>query len=266
MNRELANNGERMVPEETYHETFREHVMRYRFACGLVKGLRVLDLACGEGYGSNALNEVAKSVVGVDISEECVRHAHAKYGIRTLVGSAEAIPLKDATLDAVVSFETIEHVPDPATFVQEISRVLTERGIAIVSTPNKQVYNQLSAPNPHHCSEMTPEEFTSLLGVHFKQVIVYGQRGLRLPIHRWEKFGHDLFGRAVKKIARTAISLTYHQSDRWKNDSSATRKALLSRMSAAPSLGLRHCDDFWPRELRQPSDQNPVYLIAVCRK
>src|SRR4051794_25160393 len=136
----LDNTGERMVPEASNGGTFWEHIERYRFSLPYVRGKRVLDIACGEGYGSAALLKGgAKAVTGVDVAEEACAHAREKYGVNAIVGSAEAIPLPDASVDVVVSFETIEHVPNMNAFMAECHRVLVPGGRIIISTPNLPV-------------------------------------------------------------------------------------------------------------------------------
>ena len=101
---------------------------RYRFAKDFVRGKRVLDIACGEGYGAAALAKAgASSVVGVDVSADVCDHALRKYGLDARPGDAQAIPLPDRSIDLVVSFETIEHVDDPNVFVRECARVLVNR-------------------------------------------------------------------------------------------------------------------------------------------
>ena len=166
--------GERMIPESADLFTFWEHVYRYAFACSFVKGKRVLDVACGEGYGSAALqNAGAASVVGVDVSEDVCFHARSKYGIDAKPGSAENIPLGDSSVDVVVSFETIEHVPHPDRFLDECVRVLAPGGRLIISTPRKGVFEHV---NPYHCSEMTEEEFTAAVQSRFRDCRFYTQR------------------------------------------------------------------------------------------
>jgi len=171
------NNGERMVPELTPAETFWEHVYRYAFASQYVGGKRILDIACGEGYGSAALmRSGAREVIGVDISADACAHAKKKYGIDARQGSGEQIPLEERSVDVIVSFETIEHVPDPYRFLDECARVLVPGGVLVISTPNKGIYLSNLAPNPHHCSEMTQEEFSSALRERFRGIEFYTQR------------------------------------------------------------------------------------------
>lgn len=171
------NAGERMIPEIYGGFTFWEHVYRYAFASRFVKGRRVLDIACGEGYGAAALQKAgAIHVIGIDISESVCLHARKKYGLDARPGTGEQIPLQDSSVDVVVSFETIEHVANPNRFLDECLRVLTAGGMLIISTPNKGIYaGPGGAQNPHHCSEMTEEEFSSALLSRFRDCQFYTQ-------------------------------------------------------------------------------------------
>jgi len=167
---------ERMVPEDAHARIFWEHIGRYRFARRFVRGKRVLDVACGEGYGAAGLAKAgAASVVGVDISAETCENARSKYGLDARVGDAQHIPLPDQSVDVVVSFETIEHVDDPSAFVRECARVLVANGVLVVSTPNRPVYSADGASNPFHRKEFSESEFTELLGTYFRQVTLYTQ-------------------------------------------------------------------------------------------
>jgi 2-polyprenyl-3-methyl-5-hydroxy-6-metoxy-1,4-benzoquinol methylase len=167
--------GERMVPEAADEGTFWEHVHRYKFATRFVANKDVLDIACGEGYGTRALLDAgARSVVGVDISDEVCRHATAKYGVRTVMSSAAHTPFADASFDVIVSFETIEHLDEPASFVDECARLLRTGGTLIISTPNAAVYSE-EVKNSFHHREMTEREFVSLLSRRFQSVRIYSQ-------------------------------------------------------------------------------------------
>ena len=160
---------ERMVPEEAHARIFWEHVARYRFAKDFVRGKRVLDIACGEGYGAAALAKAgAASVVGIDVSPDVCEHARRKYGLDARTGDAQAIPLPDRSIDVVVSFETIEHVDDPAAFCAECARVLVPDGTLIVSTPNRPVYSGEGPTEPVPSVEFDEEEFVDLLRSRFQ--------------------------------------------------------------------------------------------------
>lgn len=170
--------GERFVPG-LIGEIETEHVSRYVFASALCAGKRVLDIACGEGYGSAMLAQVASDVVGVDIDEASVAHAAASYGregLRFEVGSCEKIPAKKGSFDVVVSFETIEHIEDHAAFLREVRRVLRPGGVFVCSTPDRSVYRVGQEKNPFHKKEMTAAEFEELLSKRFGSTAFYGQR------------------------------------------------------------------------------------------
>lgn len=157
--------GERMIPESNAgSKIYLEHINRYNFANQFVKDKDVLDIACGSGYGTNILHEAgAKSILGVDISEEAVTYCKGKYPlINFSVGSVEKIPAQDDSIDVLVSFETIEHVDENTQekFMQEINRVLRKDGIFVLSTPNALVYEK---GNEFHIKELNPEELDALL-------------------------------------------------------------------------------------------------------
>ena len=157
-----------------------EHFHRYFLARSLARGLTVLDVACGEGYGSAYLSQVAESVIGVDIDAASVEHAKANYGRSNIdfrVGSALELPVPSASVDLVVSFETIEHFYDHDTFLKEVKRVLKPGGLFMVSTPERDIYSPPNtASNPYHVRELTQAEFQTLLAQHFDHTALLMQR------------------------------------------------------------------------------------------
>lgn len=157
-----------------------EHLHRYVFARGFCRGKDVLDVASGEGYGSNLLAQVAVSVIGVEIDQVSVTHAQSGYGKPNLqfrLGDARALPLPDACVDVVVSFETIEHFYEHDLFINEIRRVLRPGGLLIISSPERDIYSPTQqTPNPYHVRELTRSEFDQLLGAAFEHVALYAQR------------------------------------------------------------------------------------------
>jgi predicted nucleic acid-binding Zn-ribbon protein len=146
----------------------------------LAAGKTVLDIASGEGYGSAMIAEVARNVVGVDLSEEAVTHAQKKYrkdNLRFKVGSCASIPMADASVDLVTSFETIEHHDEHELMLAEIKRVLRPNGQLIISSPEKHEYSIISGQkNEFHVKELYRVEFEKLLESHFKNLLFYGQR------------------------------------------------------------------------------------------
>jgi O-antigen biosynthesis protein len=173
--------GERMTTAVDGVTAF-EHFHRYCLARDLCPGLDVLDVASGEGYGSAILAGVARSVVGVEIDAGTVGHAQETYRIDTLrfiQGSAIDLPLEDACVDVVVSFETLEHVRQHDQFMHEVKRVLRPGGILIVSTPDRSVYSgRLESFNQYHLLELIETEFEALLRTHFLQVVIFHQRAI----------------------------------------------------------------------------------------
>ena len=171
--------GERYVPEINGNIEL-EHIHRYVQASTLAKGKIVLDIASGEGYGSALLAECAQQVYGVDISNEAVQHATARYNKANLeyrVGSCAAIPLADASVDLVVSFETIEHHDQHEEMMLEIRRVLRPDGLLLISSPDKHFYTDLPGiENEYHVKELYEHEFKELLNKHFSYAKFFGQK------------------------------------------------------------------------------------------
>lgn len=186
--RERVFTGERYIPGIGGQIAY-EHLHRYALARDYVSGKTVLDIACGEGYGSNLLAKTAKRVVGVDISEDAISHAKMKYGnqknLEYYMGSCVDIPCSSETFDVVVSFETIEHIEEHKKMLDEVKRVLKPGGTLIISTPNRKTYtDDTQLKNEYHVREFYLSEFTSLLHSGFKHVNMMGQR-LTLSSHIW---------------------------------------------------------------------------------
>lgn len=179
---DLEFTGERFVPGVA-GEIAHEHWHRYAFARRFATGRRVLDVSCGEGYGSAVLARVAAHVTGVDVAREAVAHACATYGgranLRYVHASAAALPLADASVDVVVSFETIEHLPRALQprMLAELARVLTPAGVLVLSAPDPVEYSQARGyRNPHHLHEPPRAELDALIAAHFAARRWYRQR------------------------------------------------------------------------------------------
>src|SRR6266852_1154442 len=172
--------GERFVPELD-GEIRHMHLHRYAVAQNLIKGKAVLDIASGEGYGAALLAKTATSAVGVDISAEAIEHARRHYATQHNLefrqGSCDAIPLTDASIDVVTSFETIEHHDKHVEMMREIKRVLRPDGLLVISSPNRPLYSErFNLVNPFHVKELDYEGLVRLLNDHFQFVHVYGQK------------------------------------------------------------------------------------------
>ncbi len=232
------------------------HVARYRHALDFVEGKRVLDIACGTGYGLSMLRERAREVVGVDVDVTAITDAKTWAHADVLLGDGRKLPFRNACFDAVVSFETIEHVDDRYRFVSEISRVLTDSGILILSTPNANHTKPIDGKprNPFHVHEYKPQELAGELGKHFGSVQLMGQvldSRFRVPPLWDEQEALAANGGRSHVLAWRALAKLPHRmgnaGSRW-----------LWRQPMFPSV-----EDY--RFLESQVDEAPV-LVAVCRR
>jgi SAM-dependent methyltransferase len=163
---------------------FREHEARYIFAGRYVKGMRVLDVACGSGIGTRYLLKAgAQSCLGLDIDNLAIAYARAVYGDCVFAQcDATHLCLRDDAVDVVVSFETIEHVKDQVSFLGECKRVLRPGGILLCSTPNRTI-SRWGQGNRFHSRELTIQEFRDLIGSAFVEVRLYAQENRIYPLH-----------------------------------------------------------------------------------
>jgi 2-polyprenyl-3-methyl-5-hydroxy-6-metoxy-1,4-benzoquinol methylase len=174
----LTFTGERYLPE-CPREMLYEHYARYAMALHLVAGKKVLDCACGEGYGSAALASVAASVIGIDLSDTAIAHARAKYSRANLMfqsGNAAALDLESESFDVIVSFETLEHLSEQEQMLEGFARLLKPDGILLISSPDKANYSDATGyTNEFHVKELYRDEFQALLSQHFAAHRLYAQ-------------------------------------------------------------------------------------------
>src|SRR5947209_7976164 len=172
--------GERTLPDvpaENYW--YRRHLAVYEWIADRVAGGRVLDMACGEGYGSSVLAQSAASVVGVDGNPEAHEHARLRYtrpGLSFEWGAVETYG-EPGSFDAVVFLQTIEHVVDPAAVLAHFRRLLAPGGVAYVSTPNLLTLappGAAKSDNPWHLREYRADEFGALCRSAFSSVEMLG--------------------------------------------------------------------------------------------
>jgi SAM-dependent methyltransferase len=183
----LSLTGERTlpdVPEENYW--YRRHVAVYRWIAERCGGLHVVDMACGEGYGSAILAEHAAGVTGVDANPEAHEHARLKYSGPRLRFARELVETYSEPCDAVVFLQTIEHLEDPGAVLDHFRGLLRPGGVAYVSTPNVLTLAPAGAEksgNPWHVREYRAAEFRDLCAASFDSVQLLGlfhARKLRL--------------------------------------------------------------------------------------
>jgi SAM-dependent methyltransferase len=225
----LALTGERTlpdVPEENYW--FRRHLAVYEWVAERSWGRRVVDLACGEGYGSQVLSRTAATVIGVDANPEAFEHARRKYTTDRVIFERDMIERWTGDVDCVVFLQTIEHVQDPDAVLEHIREVVGPGGIAFVSTPNLLTLAPEGAEkseNPWHIKEYRAAEFRELCARHFGDVDVFGLfHARKLALHALAlKLGWDrvhallritkpFYGRFTPAIAASDFALR-HESD-----------------------------------------------------
>lgn len=156
------------------------YIALYQFAMNFCQNKTVLDAACGLGYGSYLLAREAKAVTGIEIVSSNIEFAEENYkkdNLNFVVADATATDFKDDQYDVVVSIETFEHIPpDKALrFLREFKRVLNPDGILVISTPNRDVYSQISH-TPDHVNELNVDDFEALLCQVFDHCRPYYQR------------------------------------------------------------------------------------------
>jgi 2-polyprenyl-3-methyl-5-hydroxy-6-metoxy-1,4-benzoquinol methylase len=200
----LALTGERTlpdVPEENYW--YRRHLEVYEWIGARVAGKHVIDMACGEGYGSEVLSRAAAGVVGVDANPEAHEHARLRYPRQNLRFARDLVESFSEPCDAVVFLQTIEHVQNPDEILEHFKSMLTPGGVAYVTTPNLLTLAPAGAEksdNPWHVREYRAEEFRALCSAHFPRVELLGlfhARKLRLHELAIRRLGWDAVHRRL---------------------------------------------------------------------
>jgi SAM-dependent methyltransferase len=173
--------GERFTPE-CVREIWYEHMHRYAFAAGFAAGRRVLDAACGEGYGSALMAHAGAKVLGVDIAQDSIDHARRRYagvvGLSFAQGDVTRLDqYADASFDLITSFETLEHVAEQERMVAGFRRLLAPGGLLLISSPDKRTYSDLRGyQNEFHVRELYREQLEALLSAHFPALRLYAQK------------------------------------------------------------------------------------------
>lgn len=194
--------GERAVEGNTPQRIWLDHIARYQFTAKRIENKRVLDIACGTGYGSKILYDAgAKEIIGIDISKETIGFASAKYKEYPLVfqdGDITEIKYDNNYFDVIACFETIEHVLNQEKALLELRRVLRPDGLLIISSPNRTATSPnklMSDPpdNSFHTIEYSTNEFIDFLENYFVVLEIWGQRRLK-------KFFYAPFIRKITKL------------------------------------------------------------------
>jgi 2-polyprenyl-3-methyl-5-hydroxy-6-metoxy-1,4-benzoquinol methylase len=189
------------VPEENYW--YRRHLVVYEWIAARTTGQRVVDMACGEGYGSEVLSRGARSVVGVDANPEAHEHARLRYRRPNVRFARDLVERFAEPCDAVVFLQTIEHVQNPGEILEHFKSMLDPGGVAYVSTPNLLTLAPEGAEkseNPWHVKEYRAEEFRALCAAHFPHVELFGLfHARKLAVHEFaiRRLGWDAVHRRL---------------------------------------------------------------------
>lgn len=161
--------GERLpASSELFALDLARHRVAYEFAAARSHGSRVLDLGTGNGSGAGLLAATGAFVVGID---RVPPDPDVTHGVRFCVGDVDKPPFREGFFDTVVSFQVVEHLLDPRSFLVSIGRLLAPGGVAFLSTPNR---GRSDGVNPHHVREYALEELRDLLDRHFSEVELLG--------------------------------------------------------------------------------------------
>lgn len=194
--------AERIYPGQgiSTKEVDQEHIERYNFAKNYLKTeWIVLDAACGSGYGTQILSKIVKKIVGIDVSKEAITYAKNNFQSNNInffeANLEKKLLFDDEYFDAIISFETIEHLEEQEAMIKEFARVLKKEGLIIISSPDKEIITKTKIKNPYHVRELTKKEFIDLISKYFSIENIFGQTKLViLPF--WKR----MIKNAVKKF------------------------------------------------------------------
>jgi 2-polyprenyl-3-methyl-5-hydroxy-6-metoxy-1,4-benzoquinol methylase len=226
----LSLTGERTlpnVPEENYW--YRRHLAVYEWLAARLRGASVIDMACGEGYGSDVLARTAARVVGVDANPEAFEHARLRYVRENLSFARDLVDGYSEPAEAVVFLQTIEHIEDPGATLEHFRSLVGEAGTVYVSTPNVLTLAPKGAErsgNPWHVHEYRHEEFHRLCAGHFATVQMFGL------FHARKLRAHQLALRLGWDRVHAALGLTGPFYDRFTPAISARDFVLRSEETA----------------------------------
>ncbi|QZT34403.1 class I SAM-dependent methyltransferase [Caldalkalibacillus thermarum TA2.A1] len=214
---ELDYTGERVIPErmDPMNILLLEHLARYSFAIPYLKG-RILDIACGSGYGAYMMAKVRRKsieeLVAVDVDRQTLEYASRKYNhplitYRQEDALAPDLPDKLGLFDTIVSFETLEHLPDDRLFMCHLYRMLKPGGTLLLSTPFGQGRGK-PCRTPFHVHQLTQREFIELFNP-YEDVQFFLQTGVVIE-RAEERNGLLLPPRpGIKYAIGIAVAVTY---------------------------------------------------------
>jgi ubiquinone/menaquinone biosynthesis C-methylase UbiE len=180
----IKQTGERVIPGEVHSEEeylmYLRHVIAYEFALTKLSSEdNLLEVGCGEGYGTKMISSNVKKIVGLDVDSDLIVYASEKYSSENCIYQyydGKKIPFDNNTFDAAISFQVIEHIDDDRNYISEINRVLKPPGIFILTTPNRltRLKDRQRPYNKYHVREYSPQQLEQLLMIFYSKVTVLG--------------------------------------------------------------------------------------------
>lgn len=164
--------------EHIHKKKYPDHWERYEFALKYCEGKKVVDVACGPGYGTAYLSKVTRSLpIGLDIDSETIKVAKLNYGEYAEFIDIEGYswPIPDSSIDTIVSMETFEHLDAPQSFLAECARILKSGGKLVMSTPLNETESRFKPENEFHIREYTWNELGDEISKTFKINARYSQ-------------------------------------------------------------------------------------------
>jgi len=273
MTEAMDKTGERLIPDKYSSKEeylmYLRHIFAYNYAINQIsKNDLVLEVGSGEGYGTNILSTKAKSIIGLDVDPEAIKHAKNKYKSKKcefIHYSGDKLPFPDNKFDKVISFQVIEHVVDDEKYLKEIYRVLKTNGDFIVSTPNR---NHRLKPNQKpwnrfHLKEYSPESLSELLSKKFKGVKIWGIFGVDEV--------QDIEVNRIKKVRRI-ISLDPIGIRNMLPESMKLKAAKLARIVSYDRKNAKSDDSYLQKytaesyKLKKSDSSDSLDIFAHCKK
>jgi SAM-dependent methyltransferase len=212
----------------------------------------VVDVASGTGYGCEILLDTgADAALGIDLDASALRYAASRSRASFVEGDASRLPLRSHSVEALTSFETIEHVARANVVLDEFARVLRKGGLLVLSTPNALVTRPVAGRprNPFHVHEFEPDELNGLLTARFSSVRLFGQHV------------HPRFPRMPLLAPRRA-------AEGWRDTAWRLRHATVPFAVNDRLARLRHNRGFYPGEFdylfREGDVVGAHVLVAIC--
>ncbi len=237
---------------------FWDHLSRYWWVSSLVSGKTVLDCACGKGYGTYVLSQQAKFSYGIDLNPKSLEIAAKTFGKKENlsftswdVTQIESLP---QSIEAVVAFEVIEHLPPHLThkFLEGIQKKLSTHGTLYLSTPNHEVVLKSGMSVPEfHINNFRSKELKSLLEKYFRSVEMLGQYQPRPPFQQmvfdfdfWNLRHLTKYGRLTKEAL-----VRLGSKDSLSNSNSDPNSKIQPTNTTSPE-SWRHLLEVYPQEAK----------------